>query len=513
MIPKLYVENYRFENGVKKPILVPENEIPTFAQFKYWYEKEQNLTKSLIKRKGSKEFSLKHRAVLGKSDNYVVGPGSVYQIDATIADVYLVSRYNRNWIIGRPVIYAVIDCFSRMVVGIYVGLEGPSWIGAMMALTNAFTEKVSYCKEYGINICKEDWPCFHIPGILVGDRGEMESRHTDTLENALNVKIRILPPYRADWKGVVEQFFNTINNGKVKPFVPGHIDKDFRTRGAKDYRLNANLDINEFTQVIIKCVLHHNNEHWLSKKVMDEIMIEEDIDLRPKDLWNWGGPNRSGILRAYPGDMIKLNLMPADQARITQYGIKFNNMFYSCQRAIEEQWFERARNKGTWKESIAYDPRNMDFIYIKSDDAKSFIKCSMIDKRTYGEKTLDEILYYAEYQKLKLDENLNRSRQANADLFADIKHITDKATKKTNEQRDNSLSNLERTRNIKENRAIEKEQERKNKNFELGTITKENTEPAKVLPINRELEGSTQYPNNLDYLQKKQMERMGKKDE
>ncbi len=43
-----------------------------------------------------------------------------------------------------------------MVVGIYVGLEGPSWLGAMMALSNAFTDKVNYCKEYDINISQED---------------------------------------------------------------------------------------------------------------------------------------------------------------------------------------------------------------------------------------------------------------------------------------------------------------------------------------------------------------------
>ncbi|WP_164907503.1 hypothetical protein [Clostridium septicum] len=47
----------------------------------------------------------------------VSGPGSLYQIDATVADVYLVSEFNRNWIIGRPVLYMVLDSFSRMIVG------------------------------------------------------------------------------------------------------------------------------------------------------------------------------------------------------------------------------------------------------------------------------------------------------------------------------------------------------------------------------------------------------------
>jgi hypothetical protein len=70
---------------------------------------------------------------------------AMYEIDATIGDVYLVSRFDRNKIIGRPVVYIVIDVFSRMITGVYIGLEGPSWVGAMMALANATAPKVEYC--------------------------------------------------------------------------------------------------------------------------------------------------------------------------------------------------------------------------------------------------------------------------------------------------------------------------------------------------------------------------------
>lgn len=63
-------------------------------------------------------------------------------------------------------VYVVIDVFSRMVVGLYVGLEGPSWFGAMMALANTVSNKVLYCKQYGIDITKEDWDCHYLPQTL-----------------------------------------------------------------------------------------------------------------------------------------------------------------------------------------------------------------------------------------------------------------------------------------------------------------------------------------------------------
>lgn len=43
--------------------------------------------------------------------------------DATVADIYIVSRLSRKPI-GRPVIYTMVDAYSRLITGVYVGLEG-----------------------------------------------------------------------------------------------------------------------------------------------------------------------------------------------------------------------------------------------------------------------------------------------------------------------------------------------------------------------------------------------------
>ena len=362
MVKEFYAEDYMYDNGTWKPILIPIDKIPTLTQFKYWFEKELNIKETITKRKGSKKFELEHRAVLGKSDTNIMGPGAKYQIDATIGDIYLVSRYNRKWIIGRPVIYVVIDVFSRMIAGIYVGLEGPSWAGAMMALANASSDKVKYCREYDIDIGEDEWPCKHIPETILADRGEMEGKLVENYINSLQVKIENTPPYRADWKGIVEQYFHTIN-GHVKPLLPGTILPDFRQRGGKDYRLDAKLDMFQFTQIIIKCVLYHNNQHWLKDYSRLEDMIIDDVDPIPRDMWNWGIKNRSGRLRTFPENIIKLNLMPSAKARVTAKGIKFENLYYACDVAIKEQWFETARNKGTWQIDISYDPRNVNYIY------------------------------------------------------------------------------------------------------------------------------------------------------
>ncbi|UTW70537.1 hypothetical protein KHA80_09280 [Anaerobacillus sp. HL2] len=91
-------------------------------------------------------------------------------------------------IIGRPIIYVVIDVFSRLVAGIHIGLEGLSWLGAMMALANTVTDKQKFCAEYGIPISKEDWPCEHLPEVLLADR-EFEGYNVDRLIEAFNMEV------------------------------------------------------------------------------------------------------------------------------------------------------------------------------------------------------------------------------------------------------------------------------------------------------------------------------------
>ncbi|HBC92366.1 MAG TPA: hypothetical protein DCZ10_05555 [Pelotomaculum sp.] len=179
MIQKHFNKGYREEGNIKIPILPVASELPTFGQFRYWYTKELDLRQSITAREGKRGFASRHRAVLGKSTQMEIGPGSIYQIDATIADVYLVSSFDRSLIIGRPVIYVMIDVFSRMITGLHVSLEGPSWIGAMVAMANATMDKVSFCAEVGIEIFEQDWPCHYLPETILADRGELEGVNAD----------------------------------------------------------------------------------------------------------------------------------------------------------------------------------------------------------------------------------------------------------------------------------------------------------------------------------------------
>ncbi len=446
------------------PVLPPVHELPSFRQFKYVYYKDRDLSNTLKARKGQRHFHLRNRAVIGDSSKTVFGPGCVYQIDATTADIYLVSSLNRSRIIGRPTLYFLVDVFSRMIVGFNVTTENASYQAAALAIENAASDKVEFCEHYGITISREDWPCRHIPECIVADRGELEGPKADTLINSLNIKLDNTPPYRADLKGLVERSFRTVNDCVIH-WLPGHVKKD-RERGDRDYRLDAVLDLHQFTKLIIHFILEHN-QSLLTNYRLDESMMADQLEPRPINLWEWGINNLSGHLRQMDPSLLRMNLLPPAKATVTSKGICFKKVFYACERAIKERWFVRARTTGTWKIDIAYDPRSVDFIYLRPDGNTPPEACKLVDpdQRFHGRAWV-ELHAQAQVQKMQKELAATSDRQSKTDFRAKADAIVSSAAEQTKTAQ-TGQSNRARVTGIRANRKLEREHERR-----LAVLTK-----------------------------------------
>lgn len=453
---------------------------PTVGQFGYWFRKEQDELNIKRKRLSSRVYDKDMRGLTGTSTAEVWGPGARYQIDATIADVYLVSRFNRERIIGRPVLYVVIDVFSRMIVGMYIGLEGPSWVGAMMALANTVADKVAYCAHFGKTIEPDEWPCHHLPATILGDRGEIESRYIETLQNNFNVTVENAAAYRADWKGIVEQRFRLLPS-KFKAYVPGYIQPDFRARGGQDYRLDALLDLDQFTRIVIECVLYYNNHHDIVNYDQDKDVAADLVLSVPRQLWWWGLENRSGRLRTFSEDRVQFSLMPTDEATVTVHGIRYSGCFYTCARAVESRWFDRARQRGNWKVRISYDPRAMDQIYLHEPESPLGFEVCQLTPRSRAEVGLSlwEIGQQIDMEKHQLSDHRHHRQLRVADLQAGIEQVVQAAVAQAPVSND---SKRQRTSKIREHRAEEKSLNRHQEAFRLGTKTP-SVVPADVIPL------------------------------
>jgi putative transposase len=470
--------------GIDKPELLPANERPKFRQYEHWFRK-YGIKITRKSRNDKSEPNTKKRALLGDSTQMAFGPGSLYQIDAMIGNIYLVSSFDRTRIIGKPVIYFIMDVFSRMIIGMTVTLEGPSWRCAMLAVENIVKDKVEFCKKFGLDIDESEWPCNRLGNGFLADRGEFEGYAPEPLIKNCNQTVKNTRPYKGELKGIIER-----NNGRAKEktikFAPGLVVKD-RRPGEPDYRLDAAVTQHVFTRTIIRYVLWYNNNHYLKKYNMKEFQIWDKVPRYPIDLWYWGIRNRSGNFGHINLDVLRKNLLPHKEVTITPQGISFGKgLFYTCETATRDQWFDRAADEGTWKEVASYKYDSMDKIYLWADGGARMEDCYLVDrvKDPFFGHSYYEIEDYQTSELENEETSQTRRQQASATLMADIQRDFEEEKEKTKAalEKAGPISKRSRIKNISANRRDERDFER-HKATEREGSTDQADNTVSILPV------------------------------
>lgn len=440
---------------------ISEVEIPTIWQFKYHYDTNFNTLEKLRSRTNNKIFNKDIRPLHSTVNTHIIGPGSKYEIDATIADIYLLSDSDRASIVGRPIIYLVADVFSRMVTGFYIGFENPSYVTSVQAIKTAVCDKTDICKRYGIDISPEDWPCIGLPESILADRGELLGSQIEALEKSFSIRIENTPAYRGDLKGIVERYFNTIQ-ANFKPYTIGlgavQGIKEVR-RGGHDYRIDATLTISDFTKLILNSILMHNNHHLLSSYDREADM-PADMPLVPIEIWNWGLQNRTGQLRAVDANSIQIALLPRKKATISNLGIKLFGVYYTCSEIMQNGWLHR---KGTINRpkslQVGYDLIDASKIYIfYEENSLNYWVGSLADRsREFIGCSWWEVWQIQEKQKTTTAQQRLKSNLALTELEKKNQAIIDAAKILKNSSQDSKGSQISK---IRSNRDTEKASER-----------------------------------------------------
>jgi len=450
---------------------------PSYHQFIRRYKRFSSPEESLKAKVGEKNFNKDNRPILSNSTKEAFGPGSKYQIDATIADVYLASEINREWIIGRPVVYFCIDVFSRMVAGIYVGLEGPSMASARMAILNCVADKVEFSAKYGIEIHEEEWPVKNLPKVFLADNGEMKGVTAENIIQQFGIEIQTAGSYRADGKGIVERHFRTMHD-YMKPEMPGFVLPDFRQRGGHDYRLDGKLNLKEFTALIIESTIEHNKK-LITNYTFDIKLAESGVLETPVELWKWGIKNRSGNFKAVPEDQLKAALLKHKKVSASRRGLRlFKDLYYTLPLAMAEGWFISSQGKKYIRLDIAYDPRDLSEVYVKyKGKYHSAVPTPSSDKFKYF---LEDCVFYDKlkqrqakgYKSVEFD-NMVKAQES-------LKRVISEASKEADVQIIDPKS-PKRAKNIRDNREIEKTVQRQKEKSPL-----KESEPAEVISIDRQ---------------------------
>ncbi|MDP5148132.1 transposase [Shewanella sp. ULN5] len=445
MLKDSYADEVRIANACGKPPCVP-----TLKQFNYWSKKIFTKDESIKGRTTENDHLRNKRGLLGSviQDSYL--PGTHFEIDATVADVHIVSELGSQHILGRPTIYIVIDRASRMIVGMHVSLFHASWRAARQALANSFLPKSRYCKEFGVDIDDSEWPCSHIPKELVCDNGEMIGLQPKKALNPMT-KLSFTPPYRPECKGVVEKRFDIVNNEVIHEFL-GTTRGGNIVRGSRDPRKDAIYTLKEVTTEIIKAILEHNRSIFDDLAFSSPLLVENDLSPTPINYWKIHlAKHKHELQAALPHDVIA-RLLPPAEVSMTRSGIHFNGLYYSCSEVEERNLASVARSSGQWRLEARIDENTTNHIYVRLDKNHGFTLCHLLPRSRMFK---DKFMYESDFIQDWLDSKKELS-PISVESIDD--HQNRQLMTKNAKERSKSSENIsfaEKTKNVRQRRKDE----------------------------------------------------------
>ena len=378
----MLMENYVGHDGEM------DSDAPTWSQFRHYYygHSLHKDPQKIIAREGLTKYQRDHRPAWGTSAGWRPQPGS-YQMDATQADIYLVSRQDRSIVVGRPYIYLAVDTATHLIAGVYVGYSCDE-TSVMACIEQAASDKVGYCARYGIEITKEQWPSAGMPSEIITDQGrEFFGPRMGELCKRYGLEVLTLPPFRPDCKGTVEKSIDLLQR-RYKPMLRGRgvIEDDAQERWATDYRTQATLDLDDFARVVIHSVIHLNSGRFIDGKTPAERWLE----LSPR-------------LMTVNTEELHIQTLPRDTAKLTRKGIRINRMWYAPDDT------EGLTIGDTY--TIAYDPADLYIIYICIDNP---VPCHAVGL----DRSLSAAEQVKEYEATKKSMEASRMRETASSIAA-----------------------------------------------------------------------------------------------
>lgn len=385
----------------------------TRAQFSRIF-KRANEGNTLSKRMmGQKTWDSTCQAALGSTRASVDGPGRRYEFDWTGTRVELVAEDHPDEKIGTAIIYFVVDVWSGMIAGFFVTLAGASWDSASLALFNAISSKVDFCKHYGRTIAHEEWPVEGVPFDMAGDRGpEVVSEASTAAIGSLFIDFQTTRPYKGRDKAIVEAT-NGVFKKQLFRRLSGYRPK-MGKRGDRNPRKSACLTLFDLTQIVIIEVLRYNKRS-LPLAAVPSLARKAGIPRTPLSLWKWGLPNCTGTLRAEDPDKLFAKLLPELDGAITANGLKVGKFRYTAPELEKADVFSTARRRGRQDPvKVRVDPARPEIAMLPRKGARGFIRCTRIDDEHHYERyRFEDAALEAKSHSAKrrdLDQNAAQSR-------------------------------------------------------------------------------------------------------
>jgi putative transposase len=384
----VYVKRYIVTDKGREPVLPPKGTFPNRRMFRHIYETEFAQLDRVRRRTTKGHFARNKRGLVGSSYDDVPGPGYAYAIDSTVGDVYLRSAINRAWIVGRPIVYIVVDVWSTAIVGFYVCLRPPSWRAAKVALFSTFADPRLISELWGYEYRMVLDPAPTTPFTFWCDRGEYLSEGARETALRLGLNTAFNPAYRPDGKGPVEVVHRIAKDAQFSDFIPGAIDARRKELELRTDARESALTLREYVQYLYGIFTQHNARAERPHRETAEL-ISSGWPPTPAGLWRFGHEAGLGFRRHIPLDQLVAALLEPKTLVARRNGNFTESLQYEGELAIEEQWSAQARNFGVLERQAYCFPGHAGRLWVPAATGLQEFRLKH-NARTWPETTFDE---------------------------------------------------------------------------------------------------------------------------
>lgn len=419
----------------------PTWSIPAFTTFAYYWRELIDYETRQVALHGRKKWDLSNRGKTGQSISHAFAAGRVGQLDATVWPIELVGEGDDAPLIGSPVVFRIRDKDTGQLLGLSVSLESASWYGAAAAIANCLEDKAAFCRRLGIEQLPLPWDIRGLPAEIHADLGETYNHKPMRFLRFTGLALSHMPGGRGDLKGGVESDFDGLQVS-ISEKTPGALLKECGPdlRLVK-LRMGAQLTLNAFMRELV--LAEQKKMHTPRRGLrLPDAMVTAGVPASPYAMFKWSERYGGGGLRRHDERLVRLSLLPVQNASINEDCLSVRGVRYECAPLTLVNAHAQARLKGRTTARVAYDPFLVNQVWLLegSDEAPTAYVPAMLSTRWVAQrdwlgKTWREVL--------DLD---NAAVLNNLESMANIEDGLDEIERLRARNRDESTARVKRAR-------------------------------------------------------------------
>lgn len=464
-----YSNGTTIDQGRSIPKLKPPSRRPSIAQFRYWGPRSEGAIAAWKMLLRPNEWEKTYRALYGSARDTVCAVGQMASGDSTSNDVNMVSVASRLKAIGTGTVLRFHDVYSDCVVGLSFSIGAPNARLAHLAIYNAASNKVEFCRRFGLEITPYQFPSGFYR-MYQYDNGELRTNRSIQLLKTFGSNAEFVRARHPEYKAVPESAHHAYHK-RIDHKIAGSTHGRQRERGEQESAVTACWTYWDYMHELLRAIIYHNTKAPAHHLLTVE-MRRDGVEPNRAAIHQWA------IVKGYIANLpinieqLRAHLLPKINAVVRPNGVFLlrpdrndkrelvRNARFIGPRVVQLQWLEKARKSSTFDVQVHYDPNNLSCIWLIDEDGVHELTNQSSDATLIREGTLADVLNMQDDDCLKglLDQEEIDQAEANFVIGRYDKNHKNRKLKK--DEIKNSTEKTTKTKlksNISNNRAREQQ--------------------------------------------------------